>query len=155
MDKAKRAVDWLINCSEAAMGISSGYYAMINSDPGTIPTTNPETIINFLPKITKHRRIYTALQTLPKADYRKLCALFEDTYKNSFPVIIRHVFEDKVGLALTLYYDKEKLEKLCLQFRHKALKPEDEKTLNELIALTDKEYNRLLIEVKDAMKKIN
>jgi hypothetical protein len=147
-------IDWYINISESAMGISSSFYAMVNSSPGKPPSVNPEKIIFFLPKIRKHRIIHKALQDLSKEDLRKISALYSDDYKNSFPVIIRNVFEDKIGLALCLFYDMDKLESLCLKHRHKSLSTEEDKILNDLIKLTKNEYDRLHYLLKHLQKEL-
>ena len=147
LTRIKKAIDWYINCSESSMGISSGFYAMINSNSGSTPSTNPETIIYFLPKIRKHRAIHSKLAELPRTDYRKLTALYDDIYKDKYSLIIRNVFEEKVGLVFCMYNNFKKLESLCLKYRSKALNEKEELELNNLIALTNKEYDRLHLQL--------
>jgi hypothetical protein len=123
IDRVKKMIDWYFNVSESAMGISSGFYAMINSSPGNQLSTNPENIIHFLPKIRKHRKIHQALLELSKEDYRRITALYVESYQQRYPKIIKQIFAERTGLALCLSYDLEALLKLASCWYHKSMTP--------------------------------
>src|ERR1017187_8603086 len=127
------------------MGISSGYFAMINSS-GSHPSTNPENICNYLKEIAKHRKIWQALNQLSQPEYRQLTALFDESYQDKYSIIIRDIFKDKTGLALCLFNDLPLLMKLAKRYPNK-LSPLEHDMLTKLRQLTDITYDNLLNKV--------
>lgn len=140
----KKDIDWYFNCSDAAMGISSNYFAMINSSPGKDSSTNPESVIFFLPKIRKHRKIYNVLSQLNRNDYNIVCALYMDEYKTKYPLIVQYVFKEKTGAALCLCTETiEVLLQICTNKRHGMLDDIQRAKLDKLMKLTNDKYNEI------------
>jgi hypothetical protein len=143
IDRVKKMIDWYFNCSASAMGISSGFYAMINSSPGNQLSTNPENIIHFLSKIRRHRKIHQALIKLSKADYRMMTSLYVEEYQHRYPKLLKQIFAERTGLALCLTYDLEALLKLASKWYHHAMNEQETAELNAIIKLTNDTYDKL------------
>src|ERR1017187_4277142 len=129
--KVRREVDWYFNCSDSAMGLGSNWYTVLNGDMGSRSSTNPETIIFHLKDIRKHRRIWQALDQLPRTEFRYLMALYCDEYKDKYSIIIRDIFKEKTGLALCLFSDLDLLMKIARNHPHK-LSPLQNEILTKL-----------------------
>ena len=138
-------LDWYFNVSESACGISSSYYAMINSNPGKPPSENPEKIIFYIPKIRKHRKIHNKLQRLSKTELRQLTATHDQTYRYKYPQEISNVFQELTGVLLTLTHDQETLTNLCKKYRQKTISEENRQAINALKLQARTTLNKIYI----------
>ena len=141
--RIKRQIDWYFNTSASAMGISSGYYAMINGAERSPSGVNSEPVIHFIHKITKHRKIHKALLNLDKNQYRQLTAIYVDDYQSKYPLVIKNIFKEKTGLLLCLTYDLPKMLTLCTKYRQKTMSDTERLSFNTIISSVDMQYDAL------------
>lgn len=143
MPKLKKYLSWFFNDSASVLGCRSNYFSLINTSYGSVPSTDNSALLGSLSKIGQHRKILQALQTLDRSQYRQLSALYLEEYQHQYPMIIKQVFQEKTGLAFTLFYNLEELLQLCTKHRHQSLSKEEEKALQQLISLTELTYQKL------------
>jgi hypothetical protein len=143
MNRLKRYLKWFHNDSASVLGMRSNYFTILNTAYGSMPFTENESIMGNLKKIREHRLVYQAMRDLDRTQIRYLSAIYQDEYQNKYPLVIKHVFYDKTGLALCLSYDMKELMDLCVKHRQQALSPEEAITLNKLITITDEVYAKL------------
>lgn len=149
----EKQIDWYFNCSQADMGISSNWYAMINAS-STTPSDPPDSVIHYLPAIRKHRKIHNALQALTAEEFRYFCAIYQEDYQSKYPRMIKLAFTEKTGLVLCLYQGKpEKLLDLCSKYRHSSLSPEETAIFNELQARTSILYHNIHQKINQHLKR--
>src|ERR1035438_9413470 len=142
IDRLIKRIDWYFNASASAMGISSGYYAMVNGSKSSNSGVNHESIINFLQSIRKHRKIHAAICELDPSEFRDLSAIYDDTYKNKYPPAIKTVLNGKTGLFLCMTFDLQKMLDLCTKHRQKSLNAQEEIYFNDLINKVNIRYDQ-------------
>lgn len=143
MNRLKRFLKWYYNDSAAVLGLRSNYYTILNTAYGSMPFMENESLLGNLKKVHEHRLIHQALSELDRTQFRYLSALYYDEYQIQYPLVIKHVFNEKTGLALCLFTDLKELLTLCVKHRQKCLEPNEERTLNQLIKSTDELYSKL------------
>jgi hypothetical protein len=148
LDKLKRYLKWYFCDSGPVLGQRSNYYTILNTAYGSTPSVDNEGIVGSLNKIGKHRLLHQAILTLDRKEIRYLYALYLDEYQYKYPLIIKNIFKERTGLALCLVPDPDGkqlavLLDLCVKHRHQSLSKLEEQTLNQLIELTNKVYQRL------------
>lgn len=143
MTKLKRYLIWFHNDSASVLGMRSNYFTILNTAYGSMPFMENESLLGNLKKIREHRLVYQAMRDLDRTQIRYLSALYQDEYQSKYPLVIKHVFYEKTGLALCLAYDMKELLDLCVKHRQKCLSPEEDKQLTQLIELTNEVYTKL------------
>lgn len=153
MVQVKRDIRWFINDSQTALGLHSAYSAFENAmnSPGHVLFVCPEYTDATLKQISRHRKIYKAVMQLPHDQYRYLQAMYCDEYQPKYPLIIKGIFKEKTGLLFCLHNDMHELLKLCENYRHKSMTPNQEARLKGLIMHTDKVYEKLHHHLKELL----
>ena len=146
INKVRRDMTWYWNCSDAALGISSNWFTVLNGDMGSRSSTNPENVIHHLKDIRRHRKLWQALSKLSRIEYRQLTALFDETLQDKYPFNVRDIFKDKTGLALCLFSDYDLLKEIGKKHPNK-LSGLQHEILTQLKILTDLTYDNLLKKV--------